>query len=234
VRSNSGDGTAGGPHRDERDADRQRHERDQDRGVVDGASGREDQREEQDRAELPDGSGGEQEGAEPRLELPAVRQDRDQRADRGRGDRRARVDQREHDPRSGEEPPDRVRQREREGPAEHGETQRPAHDPVQVDLVAGEEEQHPEAEVREEVDELRDVQAEHLRADDDAEQQFDHDRRQQQPAAGHQCGHRPRDGGRRDDDEEVRRLDLDRREDHELAHTPIAVPAPARRIMPNG
>ena len=38
----------------------ERHERDQDRRVVDGAPGREDQREQQDRAELADGAGGEQ------------------------------------------------------------------------------------------------------------------------------------------------------------------------------
>jgi hypothetical protein len=104
---------------------------------------------------------------------------------------------------------------------------------VQVDLVAGEEEQHPEPEVREELHEIRDVQAEHLGADDDAEQQLDHDRRQQQSAPCHERGHRPRDGGRRDDDEEVRRLDLHRGQE-EPAHMPIAVPAAPRRIMPIG
>jgi hypothetical protein len=79
----------------------------------------------------------------------------------------------------------------------------------EVDLVAGEEEQHPEAEVREELDEVvRLGEPEHVGPDDDAEEDLDHDDRHRQEAAQQRRGQR---GDRRhgDDREEVARVDPD-------------------------
>ena len=67
VRSNSGIVRAGRAHREHRDAHRERDERDQDQRVVQRALRREDQRQQQDRAELADRAGREQVGAEPRV-----------------------------------------------------------------------------------------------------------------------------------------------------------------------
>ena len=118
VRSNSGSVRCDDRTAISDDADRERHEGEQDRGVVDRAAGREDQRDEQDRAELAHGTGAQQVGAEAGLQLSAVGQDRDQGADRGRGHRRSGVEQRQHDPGRREEPADRVGERERDRPAE--------------------------------------------------------------------------------------------------------------------
>jgi hypothetical protein len=84
-------GPLGGAHREYRHADGQSHEREQDQPVVDRALCREDQRQQQDRAELADGAGAEQIGAEASAQLTGVGEDRDQRADRRRRERRARV-----------------------------------------------------------------------------------------------------------------------------------------------
>jgi hypothetical protein len=219
-----------GAHREQRDADGEQHERAQDRCVVEGAAGREDQRDQQDRAELSDGAGGEQVRAEASLELPAVGQDRDQRSDRGRGDGRAGVEQREHDPDGCQHPADRVRQGERDRPAECGQAQRRAGDSLEVDLVAGEEEQHSEPEVGEELDELRHVDPEHLRPDHDAEQELDDDRREQKAARRHERRERPGRRRRRDDREEHRRLDMN----GGGGHATIAPGSPVAGLIRNG
>ena len=63
------------------------------------------------------------------------------------------------------------------------------------------------------------LEAEHLRPDHDAEQQLDDDGRDEQPAPRHQrrraC---PATADVADDREELRRLDVDRGEDGQLAH----------------
>ena len=73
-----------------------------------------------------------------------------------------------------------------------------------------------------------DVQAEHLRPDDDAEQQLDHDRRHQQAARAEQRRERAADRGGDDDREERVGLDVDRRQDHERE----SLGRPRRRITP--
>jgi len=134
------------PHGQHGDGDGERDERDQDQRVVQGALGREHERQQQDRPELADCPGGEQVAPELGLELTCVGEDRDQRADRGRRERGAHVDQRDDDAERGEDPAQRVRDDERQRPAGEGEAQGMPFDPADVDLVAGEEEEHPEAE----------------------------------------------------------------------------------------
>ena len=79
-------------------------------------------------------------------------------------------------------PPMPVGERDREQPAERAELQRRPLDPLEVDLVAGEEEEHAEAEVGEEFDEVGGLgQVEDFGADDDPQQQLDHDHRGRKP-----------------------------------------------------
>ena len=168
---------------------------------------REHQRDQQDRAELADRAGREQIGAEPGPQLAAVAQDRDQRPDRRRRQRRARVEERDHDPGGGQHAADPVGEREREQPAPGAERQRPAADALEVDLVAGEEEQHPEPEVGEEVDEVVAAgEAEDLRADHDPEQELDHDHRRGESTRQDDDGDR---GDRGDDDDHEERAGVD-------------------------
>ena len=100
--------------------------------------------------ELPDGPGAEQVGAEPRAHLSRVGQDRDQGADRGGRHRRARVAEGEHHPAPRPAPRLSRRRAPARAPSRSPPAQRPSPDPLEVDLVAGEEEQHPQAEVAEE------------------------------------------------------------------------------------
>ena len=107
-----------------------------------------------------------------------------------------------------EEPADRVGERERDHPAERRQLQRLAADALEVDLVAGEEEQHPEAEAREELDELvRLGEAEHLGPDHDPEHDLDHDDRDRQPARD-AAGEQRRERGDGDDRQERSAVDL--------------------------
>ena len=100
------DGPARRAHREHRDAHRQRDEGDQDQRVVQRALRREDQREQQDRPELPDRPGGEQVACRSSVRSsPRVREDGDQRADRGRRQRRPDVDERHDDAGGRQEPP---------------------------------------------------------------------------------------------------------------------------------
>ena len=117
--------------------------------VVDVLCVREDQRQQQDRPELADRARREQVGRRSACcSSPRVRQHRDQRADRGRGQRGAGVEQREHDPGGREHAADPVGDRQRQQPAHDREPQREPGDAAHVDLVAGEEEEHPEPEAR--------------------------------------------------------------------------------------
>ena len=172
--------------------------------------GRQAEREEHDRAELAHCACCEEVGAEPGLELAAVGEDRDQGADRGRGQGGSRVEQREHDSGGGQKPADRVGDQERETPSEQAEPQRLAADPAQVDLIAGEEEEHPEAETGEEIGEAVDARSvEHLGTDDHAEDELGDDGGQQQTAPGDQRRDGPGDGGGDHDDHERPRVDPD-------------------------
>ena len=168
--------------------------------AVERVLGREEERDQQDRPELPDRAGGEQERAEARAELARVAEDRDQRADRRRRHRRADEEQRDHDARGREQAPDRVGERERDHPPGAGEQQRPAADPLEVDLVAGEEEEEPEPEAREEVDELVALrESEYVRPDDDPEDELeDHD------GDDHPLAAEPDDRGRERGDDDDR------------------------------
>ena len=84
---------APGPaHRAEGEDEGQDHERAQDQCLVERLRRREDERDQEDRAELAERPGGEQVAAEPGVELPLVAEDRDQGPDRGRRERRAGVE----------------------------------------------------------------------------------------------------------------------------------------------
>ena len=85
---------------------------------------------------------------------------------------------------------------------EGAEPHRLAPDPLEVDLVAGEEEEHPEAEVGEEFDEaVGPGDVENLGADQDAEQELDDDHRGHEAARHGGDGHRRKRGGEDDDEE---------------------------------
>ncbi len=172
-------------------------------------AGREDERDQQDRAELADPARRQQVGAELGLQLAVVAQDRDQRADRRRRHRRPRVEEGEDDAGRGEGAADRVGECDREQPAPGAELERFAADPLEVDLVAGEEEEHPQAEVGEEFDEaVGPGKIEDFGADDDPQQQLDDDNRRREARGNNGDGDR-RDGGDRDDDEEGVGVDVD-------------------------
>ena len=160
----------------QRNRDRQGDEREQQERAEQRALRREREGDQQDRAELAHRAGREQERAEAGLDLAGVVEDRDQRPDGGGGHRRAHVEQGHDDAGPGEEAADRVGEHERQQPPRHDrELERHALDPVELDLVAREEEQHAEAEIREELDELvRLREVEDLGPDDDAEHQLDH------------------------------------------------------------
>jgi len=167
-----------------------------------------EQRDQHDRAELPDRANREQIRPESGLQLARVRQDRDQRSHRRRRHRRARVQQRQHNAGGRQRRPDPERKRERRHPHERRKLERPPANPVEVDLVPREEEQHRQAEIPEEVRELIDLRDPgNLRPDHDPEQQLDHHHRNDQPP----FKHRAQDtggGGSHDDDEKRRRIDL--------------------------
>ena len=110
-------------------------------------------------------------------------------------------------PGGGEHAADRVGERQRHGPTHDGQAERVSGDPADVDLVAGEEEQQAEPEIGEELEELGGLQAEHLRADHDAQQHLDDDRRDEHASAAEQGRDGARDRGDADDDEEVLRID---------------------------
>ena len=158
---------------------------------------------------LADSSGSEQVGAEPRLQLAVVAEDRDQRPDRRRRHRRSRVEEGEDDARRREDAADTVGERHRDQPTPGAKPQRPAPDSLEIDLVAGEEEEHAEAEVGEEVNEvigLGDV--EDLGADENAQEQLDDDDGRRE-AARHQRHRDGREGRDHDDDEKRLCVDVD-------------------------
>ena len=105
-----------------------------------------------------------------------------ERAERGRCQRHTEIDtsrrrRREH---QSEHHPDG----ERDRPAERGPAKRSATDLGEVDLLAGEEEQHDEPEVGEHRDELARVDPpEHGRPDQQAEHDLEHDERDLHPAS---------------------------------------------------
>jgi hypothetical protein len=131
---------------------------------------------------------------------PAVAQDRDQGPDRGRGHRGAGEQERQHDSGGGERSTDAVREREREQPARSGQHHWPPPKAREIQLVAGEEEQHPQPEVAEE---LREVvlprEVEDIRADHDPEQQLEHHHGGRDAPRQGQRGERRHQGGNGDD-----------------------------------
>ena len=151
----------------------------------DGVRRGQDEGDEEDRPDLAHRAHREDLRPEGRPQLPGVTEDRDQEAERRGGERRARVEERDDEPRGLERAADRVGQGDRQQPAGAREARRPPADAPEVDLVAREEEEHPEAEVGEQLRRRADVcQAEHLRADDDAQEQLeDHHRRGAVPGA---------------------------------------------------
>ena len=139
---------------------------------------REDHRECHDRPELARRARGQHAPAEAPVEQVGVLEDRHQRAERGR--REGEPDQdRGADHAGGVEHRGRRQpERERKRPAACPEVQRRAAHAVEVDLHPGHEEQEREAELRERLEQVVGVrEPEHLRADDDPQQDLGHDAR---------------------------------------------------------
>ena len=198
----------GRPDRHDGNGHRQRDERDQDDRVVNRALRREHERQQQDRPELADRARREQVGAELRVQLAGVRKDRQQRPDRGGRKRRADIYERDDNSRRGERATEPVGDRERHRPPEQRKPQRTAANARDVDLVAGEEEQHAQTEIGEELREvidLRDVES--LGPDHHAQHQLEHDHRQEQTAPARDGGDRPGHRPGHDDREERSRVD---------------------------
>ena len=92
---------------------------------------------------------------------------------------------------------------------QRAELHRPALDPFEVDLVAGEVEEHPEPEVGEEFDEVVGVgEVEDLRADQDPQEELEDDHRRRIAFRDDRDGDRG-DRGDQDDREERGRVDVD-------------------------
>ena len=177
------DGPLGRAHGEHGDAHRERDERDEDERVVQRALGREHQREQEDRPELADRPGRQQVAAEVRLQLARVLEDGDQRADRGRRQRGADIDERHDDAEGRQDAAERVGDHERERPARQPQLQRLPPDALDVDLVAGEEEQHPEPEIAEELRErVHAGEVQQLRPDQHAERELDDHHGEEQAA----------------------------------------------------
>ena len=206
------------------DGDGDQDERDEDQRVVQRALRREDEREQQDRAELPHGARGEQVGAEATAHLAGVGEDRQQGPDRRRREGGSDVDERDDHAGQGEHAAQGVGDRQRHRPAQQPQAQRHAADAGKVDLVAGEEEQHAEAEVAEELRERVDLgEIEQLRPDQHAQDQLDHDHREEQAAPAGHGDQRPRHRRGRDDREERAGVDL---EDRGRARPPVVRGSP--------
>ena len=129
---------------------RQHDEDHQDHRLMQRVPGGQDQGHQQDRAELADRPRSEEVGPEGGSHLARVAQDRDQCSDRRCRHRRPGVEEREDDSGGGQRSADPIGEGERDGPAHHRKLERTAPDPFEVDLVAGEEEEHSQAEVPEE------------------------------------------------------------------------------------
>jgi hypothetical protein len=168
-------------HRDQRQGDREGDEGEQDRCLVERVRGRENQRHQQDRTELAGPAGGQEVGAEAGLQLAVVAEDRDQGPDRRRRHRRAGVEEGDDDPGCRKQAAEPVGEPDGQRPAQRAQLHRRPLDPLEVDLVAGEEEEHPEAEVGEEVDELVGVgELEDFGADHDSQDQLEDDDRRRE------------------------------------------------------
>jgi hypothetical protein len=151
----------------------------------------EEDREQDDRAEVRDRPRRDHELPERRRALARVLEDRDQHTERRRGER-DRDQQWGIDEAAGlQRARDDERDRERERVAEGGEPQHPPAQPGEVDFQAGEEEQEGEAERGDDGDRLIDVHpAEHARADDDADHDLQHDRREPESREEAECKRR--------------------------------------------
>jgi hypothetical protein len=124
-------------------------------------------------------------------------------------------------PEGGEDAADDVGKPHREQPARASQLHRLAADALEVDLIAGEEEEHPQAEVGEEVDEAVGAgDVENLRADEDSEEELDHDHRGREPAGDNGDGDCRQ---RRDQDDDEKGLGVD------LDHLGAPIPVPASR-----
>jgi hypothetical protein len=150
----------------------------------------------------------EEQSSEVRVQQARVAQDRHQRADRGRRHRRAGQQARDDDAGRVQDAGEAVGEHQREAPTGHREPQRPAADPLEVDLISREQEQEREPERPEERRELVDLgQAEHLRTDQDPEQKLDDDERERDHPPD-ESGEQRRNHRRHHDQEEEGDRDL--------------------------
>ena len=139
---------------EERDADGEHREDQQQHAGDAGVLLPQDQRDEHDRPELPDASDGQDVPAHRRRQHPAVVQDRQQRAERGRAQRHAGGELAVAMSGQDDDRADDRGERERHGPADAGQRQRPAFHRREVELVAGQEHQHGQAELGERRDDV--------------------------------------------------------------------------------
>ena len=139
----------------------------------------EEEREEHDRRHLGDRGARHDDLSERRRGLASVLEDRQDHAESG-----CREDDRDEERRLDEvarlqREADHERERKRDREAEGGHAEQLPAQPVEVDLEPGEQEQERETDQAHHLDRLVDFRpAEHLRPDDDAEEDLDHDRGQ--------------------------------------------------------
>jgi hypothetical protein len=105
-----------------------------------------------DREQLPHRPGGQQVAAEAATEHVVVAQDRQQRTQGGGGQPEGHGDEGVHEPGRGQDPDQRGGQGRGHQPAGDGQPPRPLLEQVEVELVAGEQEQEAEADVGQQVD----------------------------------------------------------------------------------
>ena len=188
------------PHQPRREAQHhgQEADRDQRRQGHELVAGPEEQGDGEDGEQLPHRPGGQQVAAEAAAQHVVVAQDGQQRAQGGGGQPQGDRDERPHEPDRGQDP-DRGRgQRHGDQPGHDGQPPGPLPEQVEVELVAGQQEQEPEPHVGQQVDGRPVGPAEHLGADQHpADQQHHHlgDARagQQGHEHGGERGHHRRD-----------------------------------------
>jgi hypothetical protein len=162
-------------------------------------------RDDQDREQFADRARGEHVATELAAEHPVIAQDGQQRAQRGGGQRQPNRHVVLDVADRVQEPRHPDRDRGRQHPADDRQPSRPLSQQVRVELVAGQQEQEPEPHVGQQLDVLRLGDAEDVRSDQDAADQEDDDLRDLRPRQ--QCDQERRErGDQRDRDQVVQPL----------------------------
>ena len=188
---------------EERDSQQGDEHRQQDRGGARAALAGEEERQQDHSAEVRDRGGGEHELAELRLQLAEILEHGDDHPERGGAEDDRHQERRLDEPGRLEEERDRDGDRERHHPARERQPQEPAAQAAEVDLEAGEEEQHRQAHHGQHRDRVVDLHpAEHRWPDDDPGDDLEHDRREpnsreqpEQERRGEAHGHDDQEAG---------------------------------------